>query len=279
MPAVDVLVAARQILVVSGVSFPMLGCGKTLTKDESENAGTGDTTARRMITSVGVASVKGLNHHLNEDRYRLLGGNVPVVEHAHRGHLFAVMDGVGSAPKGMRAAQCVADTLTRFYTDPTVPDTADGVARLLEAANQEINAWGTMPGSDRPLGAAAATAAWFAPTRKVVLFHSGDTVAFHFDGRGIRRLTREHTDGRAITAYVGQGASFRLDVERVAFEVGDVLCLVTDGVTKSMVDGDVEAVLAELTPPDAAARELVARARGKGSRDDITAVVVELAEW
>lgn len=238
-----------------------------------------DGAHQSMITSVGVASLKGLNHHLYEDRYRLLGGDVPLVQAAGRGHLFGVMDGVGSAPKGMRAAQHAADTLTRFYIDPTVPCTADAIARLLEAANQEINAWGVMPGSSRPLGAAAATVAWFAPSRKMILFHSGDTVAFHYDGTRMARVTREHTDGRAITGYVGQGTSFRLDVERVPFEEGDVLCLVTDGVTKSMVDGAIAAVLSEFSNPAAAAHELVARARGKGSDDDITAVVIELEEW
>ncbi len=232
-----------------------------------------------MITNAGVHSIKGLNHHFNEDRYRLLGGDVPIVRQANRGHLFAVMDGVGSAPKGMRAAQFVADKLTEFYSDPRIPDTTDGIAGLLKAASDEIYAWGLMPGSGQPLGAAAATTAWFAPSRKVVVFHSGDTMAFRFDGSLITRVTREHADGRGITAYVGQGSSFHLDVERVPFEEGDVLCLVTDGITKTMTDGDVGEVLSAFSRPDVAARELVARARGKGSHDDITAVVVELEEW
>jgi serine/threonine protein phosphatase PrpC len=160
-----------------------------------------------------------------------------------------------------------------------VPATSQGLYEMLVATSHEIHAWGLIDGTDRPLGAAAATVAWFAPAQKLVIFHCGDTMAWHFDGTRVERLTREHVTGRGITHYFGQTDRFRLDVEASSFEPGDLLCMVTDGVTESMSDADVQQVLQECSDPEVAARELVHRARGKGSRDGITALVVELEEW
>lgn len=232
-----------------------------------------------MITHAGVASIKGLDHQLNEDRYRLLDARVPVVREAGRGFLYGVMDGVGSAPKGMHAAQHVADRLNAFYMQPEVAPTSQGLSDLLSAVNLEIHGWGMVPGTRRSLGAAVATVAWFVPTGELLMFHSGDSMAWRFDGQRLTRLVHEHTDGQAITSCLGMGDGMRLDVERVAYAEGDVLCLASDGVTKSLSDEDVRGVLERFPDPEAAARELVRTARARGSRDDITALVIELEEW
>lgn len=232
-----------------------------------------------MITVTGVASVKGKDHELNEDRFRLLGAPVPFVTRAERGHLYAVMDGVGGAPLGMRAAQHAADRLPAFYRDPAVPATARGLHDLLAVVSAEIRGWGMVPGTDRPLGAAAATVAWFSPSRTLTVHHVGDTAAYRYDGERIHRLTREHGSGRAIYRYLGEAPGVALDHETLPFDEGDVLCLVTDGVTRTMTPDRIRDVLAEVPDPERAAKEIVVRARARGSRDDITALVVELDEW
>ena len=232
-----------------------------------------------MITNAAFRSEQGKKSRPCEDRYRVLDARVPIVRQAQRGFLYAVMDGVGSAPKALRAAQHIADRLLAFYADPAIPATAQALHDLLMTINREIRDWGVMDGTDRPLGAAAATVAWFTPRHNLVLFQSGDTVAYRSDGTTLRRLTREHSDGRALTSYLGMGERCRIDVDSVRLDEGDILCLVSDGVTKTMPDDQIEAVLRAATTPEVAARELVSRARGRGSRDDITAIVVELEEW
>jgi serine/threonine protein phosphatase PrpC len=69
-----------------------------------------------------------------------------------------------------------------------------------------------------------------------------------------------------------------IEVETVPLEEGDLLCLVTDGVTKSMSDERIEEVFREVRS-ERVANELALRARNRGSADDITAIVVELEEW
>ena len=234
-----------------------------------------------MITNHGVASLPGKAHRMNEDRYRILGGAVPPVHSAGRGHVFAVMDGVGSAPKGMKAAQLLADRLSDFFVDSEhVPGSLGGIAAIVREANAEAHAWGTMPGGDIPLAGAAFTIAWFAPEARLYLIHCGDTMAFRYDGTAIRRLTRDHSEGRALRHYLGQAPRhFHMDLAPIAFDEGDILCLVSDGVTKTMAEDEIEAVLTGNGSPTAMATTIAERARGKGSLDDITALVIELEEW
>lgn len=232
-----------------------------------------------MITVAGVATIPGLSHPLNEDRYRLLGGDVPVVGAAGRGHLYALMDGVGSARKGMKSAQLLADALTRFYTEPEVEASVEGLRAIIAAANREAHGWGVDPATGMQLAGAAFTVAWFEPAGKVHLFHCGDTAAFRCDGNEVERLTGEHARRGVLAHFLGQGSGFHMDVVSVPIEEGDLLCLVSDGVTKALSTEELGGLLERNGPMATLARGICATARARGSADDITCVVVELEEW
>lgn len=232
-----------------------------------------------MITVAGVATIPGLNHPFNEDRYRLIGGDVHVVRAAGRGHLFAVMDGVGSARKGMKSAQLLADALTRFYTEPAIEASVEGLCAIIVEANRDAYGWGVDPATGMQLAGAAFTVAWFEPAGVVHLLHCGDTAAFRFDGREVERLTGEHTRRGVLAHFLGQGPGFHMDVLSVPIEEGDVLCLVSDGVTKALSSEDIATLLARNAPISTVACEICATARARGSADDITCVAVELEEW
>jgi serine/threonine protein phosphatase PrpC len=68
---------------------------------------------------------------------------------------------------------------------------------------------------------------------------------------------------------------------RTSFDVRSsaAVCQSTDGVTKALSQADVAAIMRELPAPARAAREIVERARRRGSDDDITCLVAELEEW
>lgn len=230
-----------------------------------------------MLTNAAVESLKGLDHHLYEDRFRLLGAANRLVAETGRGHIYAVMDGVGGAPLGMRAAQLLADRLLDFYRLDASSANAVGLFDLIVQASAEAHSWGMIEDTDRPLAAAAITVAWLAPAGKLHVFHAGDTLALLYDGSKLRKLCGDTQHRRAIAHYLGQ-EGFEPEHHQVACEEGDVLCLVTDGVTKGLKTDHIQAVLEEYPEPAHAVRELVRRARGRGSRDDITALVVEIEE-
>src|SRR5512138_2218683 len=94
-----------------------------------------------------VAWLTGTSHRFYEDRYRILSKNIPLVQNADRGEIFAVFDGIGGAPKGREAAQEVSDWLIRFYKEPeNYLASPDGLRQLLMNANMAVYNWGPMAG-------------------------------------------------------------------------------------------------------------------------------------
>lgn len=75
----------------------------------------------RQTETRGCAAVSWLKSpkHPYEDRYRLLTSDIVLVSRAHRGELFGVFDGIGSAPMGMAVAQAMADSQAAFLFEET----------------------------------------------------------------------------------------------------------------------------------------------------------------
>lgn len=233
-----------------------------------------------MYTESGVFTSKSPNHEANEDAYRILDQESEEVIYAQRGQLFAAIDGIGGAAMGQRTAHHVAMGLRRFFTDKTLAPTWEGLAGWLRQLNDQAFAWGVNPDTEQPLAGAAATIIWFSPEREVFVFHAGDTACFHGNDRDyFRCVTRSHSHGHTLQRYFGQGPYFEMDIHRFPIEEDDIFCLVTDGVTKGLTQDAVRTVLCEEPSPQKAALKLVQRARGRGSKDDITALVIHFTEW
>jgi PPM family protein phosphatase len=227
--------------------------------------------------NAAVSWVKGTKHKFYEDRYRLLPKEVPLVKKAGRGELFAVFDGIGSAPKGMNAAQEICDRLPDFFRDGQYPCSWGGMNQLLLDANRDINAWGMMPGTDRPLGGCAGTVVWLYGLTLYV-FHAGDTCTLLIRDGKPRQLTRLHEKDGAIFSYFGLGSYLEIDGEQVNWEDSDRILLISDGVTKVFNPLEAAEFVDEFGDIGQAASELVRQSRLKGSIDDITALLLELEE-
>ena len=219
-----------------------------------------------------------------EDRYRLLTKDIAIVGKSGRGELFAVIDGIGGAPRGMQAAQAVADCLVDFYRKPEhVAANSLGLNDLLLQANQVINDWGCIEGTDRPLGGAAGTIAWIHDQR-LTLFHAGDTAGILLrQNHSPRLLTGLHEYDGGITRYFGLGRRLELEVKSERLLVGDLILLVSDGVTKVFSTTEAANLAQEIydkTGGDIgmAAQELAIRSRSKKSVDDITVMLIEVED-
>ena len=132
-------------------------------------------------------------HHLYERRFRLLSADVPLVANKNIGEIYAVFDGVGSAPKGMAAAQTMADCLVSYFQEPVVD-----LTNLLYDTNRAIHAWGLMESSNRPQGACAGTVA-LVQGGELTILHAGDTVGVRLrSNERPRVLTTPQERGGAI---------------------------------------------------------------------------------
>ena len=160
-----------------------------------------------------VAWVKGSKHKFYEDRYRILSKDIPLVGGQDRGELFAVFDGIGSAPRGRQAAQEMADTLLNFFLRAeTYELSPEGLEKLLLQGNESIHQWGFMEGTDVPQGGCAGTVAWLYQ-ENLSVFHAGDTSAVLIQNRGnTLKLTRDHqAENGAIYRYFGLGPILQLE--------------------------------------------------------------------
>jgi serine/threonine protein phosphatase PrpC len=226
-----------------------------------------------------VAYLKGTKHKIYEDSFRMLPREIPLVEKCGRGEIFAVFDGIGSAPEGRRAAQYMADRLIEFFRRPDVyPVTLQGLETLLLESNLEIVDWGFMQGTDRPLGGCAGTVAWVYEDMLRVL-HAGDTTAVHIrDGKALE-LTRPHQlpDG-AIYRYFGLGRNLQLYANEIQLEESDRILLMSDGITKVKHPIEAAKMLNQYQDTSKAVNSLATAAQAAGSNDDITALLVDVSE-
>lgn len=84
-----------------------------------------------------VAFSKGPKHKQYEDRYALFPLAKQAVKRQDRGEIFAVFDGIGSAPEGMHSAQHICDVLLTYYSQPeSCTSTWEGIRNLLFAASE-----------------------------------------------------------------------------------------------------------------------------------------------
>jgi serine/threonine protein phosphatase PrpC len=224
-------------------------------------------------------SIKGKTHISNEDSYRLLGNTVPIVKNADCGQIFAVFDGMGSAPKGGYAAQTMSDSLIQFIKSSN-DKTAYHFRDILFEKNKEIYQWGFIKGTQKTLGACAGTVAWL-HDKNVTIFHAGDTVAFLVKHDTERMLSEDHSEGEGLFRYFGLGKSLEIDATQYKLEEGDLIVLVSDGVTKVMSEHQIAECVRDnyLHSADRAAQELCRLAELRGSWDDITAVVIEVVDF
>lgn len=139
--------------------------------------------------------------------------------------------------------------------------------------------------------------ALFTPGR-VAIAHVGDSRAYRLRGRQITQLTEDHSllneyvraglfdpDSNvpfpypsAITRAVGCGDELDVDVRLDAPELGDIYLLCSDGLTGLLAKQQIAGVL--LTEPSLgrAARLLIKCANALGGHDNITVVLVRVAD-
>ncbi|AGX87731.1 PP2C family protein-serine/threonine phosphatase [Candidatus Symbiobacter mobilis] len=222
--------------------------------------------------NAAVAWRPGVRHAEYADRYRLLCAPVPLVVQADKGEVLAVCDGVGSAPRGTSAAQEVCDALPAFYRGAA---SAQAMHDLLLEASRRIHGWGWIEGTDRPLGACAATVLWVY-AGQVHVFHAGDTSALLIRDGQVQALTHAHQSAEGhLVNYIGH-AQVEIEVRAFPIEEGDRLVLMSDGITKVMYNQAIAEAVESAGTRKASLVTLMTQALAKGATDDVTVVLMDI---
>jgi protein phosphatase len=237
-----------------------------------------------LVLRVGKKSEKGIRPN-NEDRF--------VADETH--HLYLVADGMGGQEKGEQASGMAADIIPRVVQDRLAANDSAGeaVQRALAEANEAI----VSASRDQPMGRRMGTTAVVALRcdDQVYVAGLGDSRAYLIrDGR-LEQLTVDHSVANDLVLrgvltpeearnspyqhvlhkFLGcAGMSEGADIHPFVPQAGDRLLLASDGLTNHVTDEDLCDGPRYFPDPQEWADYLVALALDRGSKDNVTCVVI-----
>lgn len=221
-------------------------------------------------------------------------------QETHLGHLLLVCDGMGGHSSGREASHLAVTTiLGELARAPQGSEPGETLAAAIREANRRVYAMG---GSDHGRPGSTCVAALVHPMG-VEVAHVGDSRAYLIRAGQLWPLTRDHSmvremvdagllkpeeavghpDGNKITRALGIAAETQVELrsERMLQQTGDLLVLVTDGVTDVVRDSDLQAmgtVAAESGQLPQFCGQVVQLANARGGPDNITILAAIVAE-
>jgi protein phosphatase len=236
------------------------------------------------VMRVGSYTSQGIRSN-NEDRY--------VVDLLH--DVFLVADGMGGQERGEQASGMAADIIPRVVQDRLAAqdDAKKAVQQALTAANEAI----VHAGRDQPPGRRMGTTAVLAvkQANQIYVAGLGDSRAYLIRGNRVDQLTVDHSVAQALVstgvlspeearhspwqhvlhkflgcAEMTDGA----EVRPFTPQAGDRLLLASDGLTNHVTEEDLCEGRRRFPDPQAWAEHLVETALQRGSRDNVTCIVI-----
>jgi protein phosphatase len=237
-----------------------------------------------LVIRVGSRTDQGVRPN-NEDRY--------VADPEH--NLYLVADGMGGQEAGEMASGLAAEIIPRVVHDRLSrhEDPRDAVQHALAEANAAI----IHAGRNQPAGRRMGTTAVLAVRQEGTFYVAGlgDSRAYLIRRGRVDQLTVDHSVAMALElngtltpeqarnspwqhvlyrflgcAEMNEGAEVRPFIP----EDGDRLLLATDGLTNHITPDDLRDQAQKIADPQAWADYLVPLALSRGSRDNVTCIVV-----
>lgn len=250
-----------------------------------------------MKTVCYVQSNIGTTRPANEDNYYCCGSfrerlQAPVEELLQNPEgealLFAVFDGMGGEAAGDEASLLCAQTLDRERIEGGMFE----APAYYHRANAAVTSLGQRIGETS--GSTAAVA--YLRANRLFVSNVGDSRVYHLRGNALRCLTYDHTryqqladsgytvidegERHVLTQFLGMGIQRPMSPHfaiSVPLEAGDRILLCSDGLSGTLDDAEIRALLQE-GGPEQAGRALVRQAMDAGSMDNITVLIADVTE-
>jgi serine/threonine protein phosphatase PrpC len=232
-------------------------------------------------------------------------GKIGDASMGHYDYVFAVSDGMGGEKAGEFASRITVDTITkllpRSYKQMAVglsPDFEDVLPELFDQIHKALMHYGGSYAECAGMGATLSLC-WFTPAR-MYFAHIGDSRIYHLPARGgiqqishddthvgwlyrnakiNEREARTHPRRNVLQRALGAGHQFiQPQVGALDLEAGDRFLLCSDGLVEGLFDSQILELIrdpAAASEPNIAQR-LIHAALGGATRDNITALVIEV---
>lgn len=215
-----------------------------------------------------------------------------------RGHLFLVADGMGAHAAGELASKLAADHVPHLYRKLRDQySTPEALERALLETNAEVHRRGQANLDFFSMGTTASVLV-IVPQGAIVA-QIGDSRIYRLRGSQLEQLTFDHSlvwelrhsgqlpadaelsrmvPKNVITRCLGPQPTVQADIEGpFPLQVGDTFLLCSDGLSGQVSDEELGPILANLTPQEAT-QVLIDLANLRGGPDNITAIVVRIAD-
>ncbi len=211
---------------------------------------------------------------------------------------FIVADGMGGHSKGDVASKLAAKLFVKYIKEADI-NSYESYIKLQEGAisyaNQEIYKLSLEEGDIR-MGTTVVCLCIDHKDKVYYLTHLGDSRAYIYRNDSLTQLTRDHSlvndlldsgsltedeaenfiNKSAITRAVGTEEKVIPDSKSFPMEDGDIILMVTDGLTNELTDEKIKEIVKENKDPYQISSRLIEEAIDHGGRDNITVTTILL---
>ncbi len=214
-------------------------------------------------------------------------------ERAQMGWLYIVADGVGGAEAGEVASQLATEQTISHFLEGEGMESAERLRYAIQRANDDLR----QEAANRGRGGYMATTicAAFIQEDNVLLANVGDSRGYHVHNGSIHQVTNDHSlvaqlveqgvitpeeaeihpRRNVILSSLGPTREPQIDVFSVEADVGDVLILCSDGLTRHVADAEIEEIVVNYNAEEAS-RTLIDLANQRGGSDNISVALLQL---
>jgi protein phosphatase len=213
--------------------------------------------------------------------------------------LFIVADGMGGHAAGEVASEMAVQIVLRELSEVKELESngvEQRVAKALKTANRAIHERTLVEVDKQGMGTTASVL--IMSGRRYIIGQVGDSRVYMLRDGALTQVTKDHSYvqeqvdagfltpeqaryhpySNVITRCVGASPEVEPDVYRGEMRVGDLFLVASDGLTGMVDDRRLQTLLLSRATPDRKVHALISEANGRGGLDNITAIVVEVAE-
>lgn len=206
--------------------------------------------------------------------------------------LWAVADGMGGHSHGAEASQMVVDALSALEPEATLNAALTRASVALERVNADLQR--AAQRTEDPFSSGSTVVLLSVRQQEWGVAWAGDSRLYLLRNGVLSQLTCDHSEDQSeqhviggdtsmpiacsgvITRAVGGYPQLELDQHSGVLQPGDRFLLSSDGLHGVVHHVQLQSILQENADPDLAASKLIAAAKQSHSRDNITAVVIDI---
>ncbi|MBI6547069.1 MAG: Stp1/IreP family PP2C-type Ser/Thr phosphatase, partial [Cyanobacteria bacterium NC_groundwater_1444_Ag_S-0.65um_54_12] len=259
------------------------------------------------IRKVGSCSDVGMVRKVNEDSLAVLELGFTTQGQRSGLGLYVCADGMGGVNAGEIASALAVDEVTSHVqnslanlgegNEDLASDIRHHLQQAVKNANTRVYETGRYDAELTGMGTTITGALVFG--QNVFVAHVGDSRCYVINKESIDKITRDHSlvgrlveigqltpeqaanhpQRNLIYRSIGTYPNVEVDLYQRPLKVGDWLLLCSDGLTGHVADEELQSIISQAKDPYQAAQRLVNLANQRGGEDNITVLLVQLAEY